>query len=618
MSDFRHGIRVLFQQPGFALAAILALALGIGSTTAIFTFVDALLLRPLPYPEAKRLVMVYENGFGNSRNSVSPANWLDWQRLADQFDSLAAWNTSSSILTGTGDPEVLASQVVSHEFLPLLGVRPHRGRFFSAEEDRPVAVPPVILSHSLWQRRFGGEDSIVGKVIQLNNTPSRVVGVMPPGFYVAVKDIDIWQPYALDRARDWRRTAGRFMTVLGRLRPGATLESVQSQMDAVARRLEQDYPEFNKNTSATVIPLRDALTGKVQTSLVILLGAVAALLLIGCFNVANLLLARTAARQREMAVRTALGASASRIVSQLLAENLILALAGGLLGITIAHWLVSGLLALIPKGLVQVSDIALDLRVLTFTLAVSVLSCLLFGFAPALEAAAAAPASSMREGGRAATRRTAGLRQGFIVAQVALSLILLCGAGLLLRSFVKLQSVDTGIDPRNLLTMRVGLPGTRYPEPQQRIQFFSQALEKIRALPGVEQASAVSGLPMGGPSAGTAVNIEGEPVLPIHQARLTRVRSVMPGYFQAMKVRVLQGREFQTDDLRTGVGPLFVVNQAFARKHLAGVDPLTRSISVYMQRDNPYGRIVGVVADIKETIDKPAEPEGFYSYGRLT
>ena len=404
----------------------------------------------------------------------------------------------------------------------------------------------------------------------------------------------------------------------GTIKPGATIATAQSRLAVVARRLEQQYPAFNKNSSVTVIPLRDALTGKVQTSLVILLGAVGALLLIACFNVANLLLARTVARQREMAVRTALGAGASRIIRQLLAENLILALAGGALGVTLAYWLVGGLLALIPKGLVQVSDIPLDLRVLAFALAVSVLSCLLFGLAPAMEAARAAPASSMREGGRSATLRTAGLRQLFIVAQVALTLILLCGAGLLLRSFVKLQSVETGIDPRNLVTMRVGLPGARYPEASQRVQFFSQAVEKIRALPGVERASAISGLPMGGPSAGTAVNIEGQPVLPIHQARLTRVRSVMPGYFQAMKVPLLQGREFHQDDLRTGIGPLFIVNQAFARKHLAGLDPLTQSISVYMQRENPYGRIVGVVADIKEAVDKPSEPEVFYSYGRLT
>lgn len=619
MRNLVQGLRILRQNPGFAVTAILALALAIGANTAIFTFVDAMLIRPLPYPEPQRLVAVYEKAFGAEKNSVSPANWLDWLAQADKFEGFSAWNTANAILTEAGEPEVLRSMQVSREFFPLLKVRPYRGRTFTAADDRPNAEPVVIISYELWRRRFGGDEAVLGSSIRLNETRCRVIGIMPPGFYFGPREITFWQPYSLDRTREWRRTAGRFINVVARLKPDVTIAAANTQMGTIARGLEERFPDFNKNTSVNVLPLRDSIVGQVRTPLLILLAAVAALLTIGCFNVANMLLARTATRQREMAVRTALGASRWSIIRQLLGENLVLALAGGGLGVVFAYWMVDGLLALVPKGLIQISDVPIDVRVLLFALIISVLSCLFFGLAPAWTASAESPATAMHDGGRTGTRRMTALRRAFIVGQVALTVILLSGSALLLRSFLKLQSVDPGMDPRDLLTMRVELPAQKYRESAQRVRFFEQAIARIKQLPGVIDVTALNSLPIFGMAGGTAVQIQGQPILPMHQVRLVVVHSVMPGYFKTIKTRLVRGRDFGSDEMRDGAPPAFIVNEAFVRKYLAGQDPLNTSISVVMQRENPYGPIIGVTADIKQvSLDKQPDPAVFYSYGRLT
>lgn len=619
MSNFRQGLRILRHNPGFAVTAILALALGIGANTAIFTFVDAMLLRPLPYPQADRLMRLYEKFVGSERGNVSPATWLEWQAQADLFEGFAAWNDTRRILTESGEPEVLFTQTVSYEFFPLLRAQAFRGRVFTADDDRPNADPVVILSHSLWQRRFGGNEAILGKSIRLNEIQHRVIGVMPPGFHFVENDTAIWQPFSLNRSQDWR-TQGRFIKVVARLKSGVSLDTARAQMEAISRNLEERFPAYHKTTSAIVVPLRDAIVGQVRTPLLILLASVGALLLIGCFNVANMLLARTAIRQREMAVRIALGAGRWNIVRQLFGENLALAACGGFLGIVLAYWMVDGLLTLIPKELVQITEAPLDLRVLAFTLGISVVSCLLFGLAPAMTASASAPISSMHDGGRAGTQRMTALRRIFIVGQVALTVILLCGAGLLVRSLMKLQSVDAGMDPTDLLTARVALPPEKYRESEQRVRFFEQAVQRIKELPNVIDATAFNSLPVFGAGGGTVVQIQGQPIIPLFEGgRFTLAHSAMPGYFKTIKARLIQGRDFGPDEMRKGTPPAFIVNETFVRKFLKGQNPLDSAISVMMERENPYGRIIGVIADIKQNaLDRQAEPAVFYSYGRFT
>ena len=618
MNHFRHGARLLFKQPGFATAAILTLAIGIGATTGIFTFVDALLLRPLPYPDPGKLVMVYEEGFDSSRNNVSPANWLDWQEQTDAFDGLGAWDTGSGALTGEGEPETLRAQRVSHEFFETLGVQPLLGRSFTPDDDRSGAAPVVMLSHSLWQRRFGGDESVIGKSIRINETPCRVIGIMPAGFYLAVRNVDYWAPYALSRTRDWRVNAGRFINVVGRVKADRSLEEAQAQLTAVAARLEQEHPEFNKNTSANVVPLREVLAGDVKTSLQALLAAVAALLLIGCFNVSNLLLARTATRRQEIAVRTALGAKRTTIVRQLLAENLLLAVGGCALGLLLARWMVDGLFRLLPPGLVQLGDIPLDPRVLAFSIVVSLGASLLCSLAPAFVAASQAPIAVTQDGSRSVTRGFGHFRKGFTVAQVALTVTLCIGAGLLLRSFLSLQAIDAGIDPRNLLTVRVDLPGARY-DPRQRVEFFQQALDRIATIPGVDEVSGANSLPVTGFPAGTHVDVRGMPALPQGEYRIARVGSVAPGYFQTLRTPLLRGRDFTWDDLREGAAPTFIVNQAFVDRLLDSEEALGRQISVWMEDENPYGRIIGVVGSwSQDSPQQPADPMVFYPYSNLT
>ena len=613
--DVRYAVRMLRHSPGFTIVAIATLALGIGANTAIFSIVDRLLLRALPYPDGEQLVIVYESGFGHARNSVSPANWMDWQRESRSFEALAAWSTHQATLTGEGEPEVLNAQDVSAEFLPLMGIMPRLGRAFTPEDDRPRANPVVILSHGLWQRKFGGAVTAIGRVIELNATRCEIVGVMPPGFHFVSQDTDYWEPYRLDRHQAWRETAGRFISVVGRLGPGVTQAAAQVEMESLARRLEQIHP-FNKNTSATVVPLRDVLTGEVRTSLLTLFAAVAVLLLIACFNVANLLLARSASRQRELAIRTALGAGRWAIVRQLLAESVLLALAGGVAGMLVARWGMTTLLALAPKGLLRVADVSLDRWMLFYTIAVSLMTGVVFGVVPAVSASAVSVIDRMRRGDRGTTHATR-LRRASVVAQMAMTVVLLCGAGLLVRSFVALNGVDTGLDPRDVLTMRVGLPGARY-DRVQRVAFFQRAAELLRGLPGVRSVGAGGGIPVTGPTAGTVFHIQGTPLLPENERPLTLARVVTPGYFKTLGIPLQRGRDFTDDDSIAQRPPVFIVNEAFAKRYLSGSDPLAASISVLMRDDNPYGRIVGIVGDVNEgSLRKGTEPTVFYNHAQL-
>jgi len=385
-ADVRYALRGLQSSPGFTATVIVMLALGIGANTAIFSIVDRLFLRALPYPESNQLLMIYETSPGTSRTNVSPANWLDWQRLNHSFETLAAWNSASATFVGEGDPELLSGQAASAEFLPALKVSPRLGRLFTPDDDRPNAAPVVILSHRLWQRRFGDDPNVIGKKIELDARPFEVIGVMPEGFYFVNPLAEFWVPYGLDRQRDWRANSGRSIpSILGRLKPGITIATAQAEMRTIGAQLEQAYV-FNKKTSVSIVPLREVLTGEVRTSLLVLLGAVSVLLLIACFNVASMMLARSSSRRREIAVRTSLGASRGAIVRQLLMESLLLAGVGGAVGFLVALWGVSALVELTPRNLIRVVEVPLDRWVLMYTFGISLLTGLTFGLAPAITA----------------------------------------------------------------------------------------------------------------------------------------------------------------------------------------------------------------------------------------
>ncbi len=620
--DVRHMARGLRKSPGFTIAVVLTLALGIGGNTAIFSVVDQLLLRALPYPNGEDLLTVYETWpraasgpSGNAGLSVSPANWLDWQRESRTLATLAAWRPTSFILTGAGEPTRLNAQAVSSEFFPLLGVQPLLGRTLSADDDRPNAPRVVVLSHQLWQGRFGGDTRVIGRVIQLSDSPAEVVGVMPAGFRFVRQDIELWTPFQLDRSRAWRETAGRFINVVGRLDAAATFGAAQAEMEGIARTLAATHA-FNKNTSVKLVSLREELTGKVRSSLLVLYGAVGVLLAIACFNVANLLLARGASRRREIAIRMSLGAGRLAIVRQLLVESVLLATAGGVLGVALAHFSLDALMAFAPADLLRVPDLTVDLRVLLYTLGLSMLTGLIIGMVPALLVARESIVDSIRTGGSRLTHAPR-IRQALVVCQVAMTVMLLCGAGLLVRTVLALNSADTGFDKHDLLTMEIALPPARYP-PERRIQYFREAVDALRAVPGVEAAAAGNSLAtIGSLRGGTVFHRLGTPLLPLNERPIASIRVVAPAYFSTLRIPVLRGREFTTAD-DANPRPGFVVNDAFAKAFLADVDPLSTSLSVLMEQENPYVPIIGVVGNVNEgSIRDRAQPTVFYSHRQM-
>ena len=625
LRDARHMARGLWKSPGFTIAVVLTLAVGIGGNSAIFSVVDQLLLRPLPYPAGERLLTVHEfflpqGGAGNPSNgqvraSVSPANWLDWQRESRTLQALAGWRTSSMTLTGAGEPARLNVQTVSFEFFPLLGVEPILGRAFSEEEDRPNGPRVVVLSHRLWRSRFGGDPNIIGQGIQLNDRGTEIIGVMPPEFRFVYADNDVWIPMQLDRNRAWRDTAGRFMNVVARLQPGATFGSARAEMESIAQRLAATYA-FNKHTSVTLVPLREELTGDVHDSLLVLYGAVAVLLAIACFNVANLLLVRAGSRRREIAIRTSLGAGRAAIVRQLLVESLLLAVLGGALGVALAYWSLDALMAFAPADLLRVPELSVDSRVLLYTLGLSMLTGLIVGTVPAVLVARQSVLASIRASGSTVTQAPR-VRQVLVIAQVALTVILLCGAGLLVRTLIELTRANSGFDKQDVLTLEVGLPGTRY-TPERRTAFYRDLVDALRGLPGVESAAAANSLAViGSPRGGTVFHRLGTPELPLNERPGATIRVVTPGYFRTLRIPVVRGREFTEAD-NANPTPGFIVNEAFAKAYLAEVDPLTASLSVLMQDKNPHLPIIGVVGNVSEgSIRDNPQPTVFYSHRQM-
>jgi putative ABC transport system permease protein len=617
MRDARHMGRGLRRSPGFTIAVVLTLALGIGANTAIFSVVDQLLLRPLPYPEGENLVMVYEARSSNSHNSVSPATWLDWQRDNGTLERVAAWAAGrSATLTGAGEATRLGVQAVSAEFFPLLRVAPMFGRVISEDDDRPNAPVVAVISHHLWQTRFGGDRNLVGRFIQLNDTSTQVVGVMPAGFRFVYHDTDVWVPLQLDRNAPWRENnSGRFINVVARVKTGTDIATARADMEQVARRLASIH-EFNKNSTARLVPLREELTGQVEASLIVLYIAVGVLLAIACFNIANLLIARAASRRQEIAIRTSLGAARGAIVRQLLVESMLLALAGGTLGIVLARLSLDALVAFAPPRLLGVPELTIDARVLLYVAGLSVLTGLVAGLAPSVIVARRSIVGSLHASSSRVTHSPR-IRQALVVGQVAMTVVLLCGAGLLVRTVMALNSVDHGFEQRGLLTLQFGLPGTRYPIERQ-VAFHHELLTAIRALPGVDSAAAANSLPViGAPRAGTRFHRYSTPVVPRSQLPSATIRVVTPGYFRTLRIPVVRGREFtHADDANPTPG--FVVNQAFADRYLPNADPLRESLMVRMQDENPYAPIIGVVGNVGEgSIRGAPRPTIFYSHRQL-
>jgi putative ABC transport system permease protein len=554
----------------------------------------------------------------NGKNNVtSPGNFIHWRELQRSFVDLSAVAGPFNItLTGSGEPEEILLQSVNASFFPLLGAKPALGRPFTADEDRPQSRV-VVISDRLWKRRLKADPGILEKTITLNGNPYAVVGVMPPGFSYLHKTVDVWLPIGF--SAEQRTPRGRWLSGMGRLKPGVTFAQAQQDMERAHAELIRLFPDFNTGWTARVVPLREQLTGDVRPALLILLGAVAFVLLIACANVANLLLSRATGRYRELAVRAALGAGRGRIIRQLMAESLILAVAGGAAALLLAWWALSVLRAVVAEQLPiqRLELVGIDGWVLAFTLVTSLLSGLFFGVIPALTASAIGLNEALKEGGRTGTGSRGGrARNTFVVAEIALALILLAGAGLLVRSFVQLMNVDPGFDPEHIVTMRVSLPGARYSEPSQRTQFFQRLFERVNQLPGVEAAGANSWIPMAGGGSATSFEVVGKPAPPLGQEPVADVRVITDRYFTAMAVPLLKGRLFNeadAADLKNRV----IVNETLARTYFPGMDPIGQKVKISWN-DTREDEIVGVVGDVRHAgLHEAARPTTYWPHGRF-
>ncbi|HLL14390.1 MAG TPA: ABC transporter permease [Pyrinomonadaceae bacterium] len=598
--DIRYGFRMLWKSPGFTLVTVLALALGIGANTAIFSVVNTVLLRPLPYPNGERIVYIGEWSQQVPEMSVSYPNFQDWRAQQTTMEQIAAFRSANYVLTGVGEPERLDGRQVSAGFFNVLGVTPTLGRNFSPDEDRPGANPVALISHGFWQRRLGGDPSVINKPLQLNNESFTVIGVLPQTFEWQ-SPVDVFVPVGLrsDQPNMTERGNHPGMYVLGLLKPNVTVEQARTEIKAIAERLAQQYPDTNGGQSAVLDSLQARAVEDIRPALLILLGAVGFVLLIACANVANLLLARAASRSKEIAIRTALGAGRGRIIRQLLTESLLLSVLGGALGLLFAMWGIDALLAALPEDLPRllVSGIGLDMPVLLFTLAVSILTGLLFGLAPALQASKSNLNETLKDGGR--TSAGAGrqhVRNLLVVSEVALSLLLLVSAGLLIKSFSRLQETDLGFDPTNVLTLRVPLPEARYKESGQVANFWDELLRRVRALPGVESAGLTRGLPMNG-GIESGVMVEGQETTNPKDAVVAVNLFAEPGYFKTMNVQLLKGRFLSEQD--TIDAPLAaIVDELFVARFFPNTDPIGKRLRIGGDRA-PLRNIVGVFKHMK-------------------
>jgi putative ABC transport system permease protein len=599
--------RSLIRNPGFALASILALVLGIGANTAIFSLANSVLLRPLPYKDPSRLVMLWQQPPSGGENSLSAADFQDWRDRSLSFEHLAAFTGVGFNLTGGDRPEKIGGLRVTNAFFSTLRVLPVLGRAFSPEDEQPGAGLTVILSDGLWKRRFGGDPQVVGKTIGINHEAHTVIGVMPPGFRFYGENDDLWTPLLLDPNRANRNLY--FLSAIGRLKPNVTLQLARAEMDTIARQLALEYPMTNQGWGVRVVRLSDQLAGNARPAILVLLGAVAFVLLIACANVANLLLVHAAGKQKEFAIRAALGAGRFDIVRRLLSESLILALSGGALGVLLAHWGIAALIALHPEDIPRLEEVSIDSRVLAFTVAVSLVTGILFGLLAAWQFSKIDLNDALNEGSRGASdsRRGARTRSALVIAEVALAMVLLIGAGLMLRSFAALETAGTGFPTANLLTMNIIIEEENYANDQQIGAEFAQVVEKIQAIPGVVSAAAATNLPVGDWNQNRAFTIEGRaPKFP-GEMQGAGYMSVSPTYFRTVGIPLRRGREFTSHD-HHGAPNVTIISESMARRFWPSENPIGKRIicaAVEIQgRSRRLGtpvprEIVGVVGDVQ-------------------
>jgi putative ABC transport system permease protein len=616
LKDIRYGVRGLWKRPGFTVVAVLTLALGIGANTAIFSVVNAVLLRPLQFRDPEQLVMIWEDAafIGFPRNTPAPANYVDWKNQSRSFADVAATHELTFNLTGAGEPERVAAYGVTANFFPLFGVAPALGRGFTADDDRPGAHKVVVLSQGLWQTRYAADSQILNRDIQLDGEKYTVVGVMPAGFQFFESDVRLWVPLALD-GEELANRGNHYLKVIARLKPRVTLTQAQADISAVQARIIKDHPDetFQGKLGALVTPLRQELTGDVRGSLFVLLVAVAFVLLIACANVAGLLLARAVGRRREIALRVALGASRRRVVRQLLTESLLLSAAAGILGSILAYFSFAFLQKLIPEQMTLLTSLNLDLRILVFTLALSLVTGVIFGLVPALQSAKVDLNNALKQSTRVTS--TGRLRSALIVFEVALSIVLLVGAGLLIQTLFQLFNQYAVLQPEQVLTMRTVLPLTKYKEPSQRNGFYQQVLGRVEHLPGVTAAGYTTSLPLLWKGGTTGFFPEGTKDPIPGMAYDANHRQVSTNYLQAMKIPLRQGRYFTAHDNENSM-PVAIINETMARQYWPGQSALGRRFRLGdATEDTPWRQVVGIVADVRQMgLDEPVKAEMYFPY----
>ena len=629
--DIRYGARLLLKSPGFTLIAVLTLALGIGANTAIFSVVNFVLLRPLPYANSDQLVMIWERNLkkGWSESPTSSANFVDFRTSARNLEVAAFTDTNGNFnLTGGDQPERVAGLRVSANLFPLLGVNPGRGRLFLPQEDQPGSGHVLILSYGLWQRTFAANGNLINQTIQLNSQSYTVVGIMPPDFKFppafsamvgsseeSVTNADLWVPLTTDDiplVRDRRD-----LKMMGRLKPGVTAAQAQADLNAIASRLDREFPDVNGGIETHVIPLREQVTGDIRLALFVLMAAVALVLLIACANVANLLLAKATGRQKEIAIRTALGATRLRILRQLLTESVLLGLLGGLLGLLFAVIGAKTLIAFVTTNIPKLKDFTFDATVLLFTLLIALVTSLFFGLAPAIDASKPNLNEALKEGGRSSSGSASRqrLRDFLVIAEVALAVILVTASGLMFRSFLRLQGVNPGFNPKNLITLEVELPDAKYHAAQQQQNFQQQLLQRLTTIPGVQSAAAVDNVPFGVNAFNTSFMIEGRPVPAVTERPRAFYRVISPNYFRAMGIPFHRGNEFTDRDSGEMPG-VAIINETAARKYWPGEDPIGRKIKRGRpESKNPWVTIVGIAGSASQlSLREESQPEIYVPY----